>query len=178
VKSITNSVNSLQDWLDKRNLESISIDLESKWYKGLGTPRLRQAKNIGMITDEIGYTTIKTLFELVKEETQGEVTPVMHKDKVQSSKAFALILSNFRREIEEKCDIKQALEEKIQELTEFKFIIGLDKEFEYIYISLEEVIEMIKNLRKRRIALYKVLLEQYEKHRERFDAIFNSLENP
>ena len=125
----------------------------------------KQSMDIAIWADKWSQDIIHKLNRIIQTEL-GYITNLMgHKDKFSGT--CNLLLQNFYKEFLKKEDLEKSIENKIKNLEEYKFWTPkslyehYEIEDEYEELPFENVKDLLKSLRKRRIKIYEELLKDF-----------------
>lgn len=125
--------------------------------------------------DEFSHNIVYKIFLILQGENR--FTPKFKRSEDIFSLISDILYDEFYTDIKAKkeLNIEKSLEKKIQDLEENKFLTskGFGKNYdsvadEYEEISIEEVKDMIRSLRKRRIKVYKAVLKEFKKDTDKY----------
>lgn len=175
LKSQDQEVNSISKILEEP-IYSINIQGHDR------TDYSKESMDIAIWADKWSQNILYKLFLILQSELDLILKIMSNNDKF--SFICDILVDDFYTDLKKKIAVENILEKKIKDLQEFKFNtskdlykIYEDLEDEYEEVSLDEVIEMIQSLRKRNIDIYKEILLEVKRNKEKYiDAIIKEIE--
>jgi len=145
------------------------IHMESLYYKGIGDNIVggEVVERRGLWANLEGQNIIYKLFTIVKDEL-GPIVDNMNTPKDIFARTSYFLFNRFvgnERKIKG-YELESAIKDKIEELKENKFIIGLDEEFNFIKVQLEDIMNMFLTLREQKIQFHEEILAEYQKRKQ------------
>lgn len=148
------------------NIQGCDVTKSSDEYRNLSL-------DIAIWTDKISQDILHKLFRILQTEC-GIVTNLMGSED-RFSGLSNVLFQNFHKDFKEQKDLEISIKDKINELEEYNFLSpkSLYEKYDTIkdsleYISLNEVKELILMLRKRRIKIFKTLLNDYRIEKDKY----------
>ncbi|MEJ2252515.1 MAG: hypothetical protein P8Y97_23000 [Candidatus Lokiarchaeota archaeon] len=123
--------------------------------------------------DKWSMNILNKIFRIIQTELSYIISFMGNQDTF--SCLSNLLFQKFHNEYMNKKDMEKSIEMKINDLEKYKFLapndISDETEFmedEYEEISFEKVLDLIKSLRKKRINIFKTLLEDFKNNKEKY----------
>ncbi|MFX1569777.1 MAG: hypothetical protein ACFFCV_15575 [Promethearchaeota archaeon] len=156
----------ISEIIDKKIYE---VNIEGFDLKDKG----KRSMDIAFWADEWSQDIIYKLFKIIQSEVSFIKIFIAHQDKDSGLKD--LLFQGFHRDFMNNKDLEESLVTKIKELETYEFQSpkSLYKKYKIIKdglenISFNELKNMILSIRERRIKIYKTLLNEFKKDKEKY----------
>jgi len=131
----------------------------------------KKTTNLVLWADKESQDILRKLFQIIKSELEIIIHAMMGQSKFDS--LSNILFQNFFNDYREEKDLEESIEAEINDLKKYTFQVPKRKykslEDKYDVLSFDEVIDLVKFFRERRIQILKLLLEDFRNDKEKYN---------